>query len=493
MRASPASGLHALPESRGTRRKSILVAGAGGAIGGAVCRELAVDYDVVALVGSRLRAGTAETHPAIEWRACEAFSRRDVEAAMGGCDYVVYLVHTRLATARLDQAACEDMDLLIADNVARAARRHGVRQIVYLGGWIPAGRNGDKLSGRRREVMEALSFYGTPVTTLRAGLVVAPGSSTLRLLASAATRLPFVLVPQWAMTRKQPIAISDLIRGIRYCLGNEATYDRQFEVGGPVALRFPDLLRHAAEVLHKTPAIVAVPVFPRRLYAWYLRLLDRRAHPDLVRRVVEILPHDVIVADNPVQRHIADGATRPREIVEPLVRQHDGRLPANPRDAISERHRSVLRASREVRSIQRVALPPGRNAAWVADHYFDWLSRLVRPFLTCEVDAGGSCRVKVRLPRLLLLELTLLAADSTPDRRLYGITGGFLARGTGAGRARLEFRDVLGGRNTIIAIHDFAPKLPWFFYRATQATIHLAVMRGFQRHMARLASTSSGT
>jgi len=470
-----------LPESLGSRRRSILVAGAGGAIGGAVCQELAADHDVVALVGSKLRAETAEPHPSIEWRACEAFSRRDVEAAMAGCEYIVYLVHTRLATARLDQAACEDMDLLIADNVARAARRHGVRQIVSLGGWIPAPGTGP--SGRGREVTDALSFYGTPVTTLRAGLVVAPGSSTLRLLARVATRLPFVLVPQWAMTRKQPIAVNDLIRGIRYCLGNEATYDRQFDVGGPVALGLPDLLRHVAEVLHRTPAMVTVPFFPRRLYAWYLRLLDREAHPELVRRVVETLPYDVMVEDNPVQRHIAGGATRPREIVEPLVRQLDGRLPANPRDTVRERYQSNLRASREVRSIQRVALPRGRNAAWVADHYFDWLSRLVRPFLACEIDAGGSCRVKVRLPRLLLLELTLQAADSTPDRRLYAITGGFLARGTGSGRARLEFRDVLGGRNTIIAIHDFAPKLPWFFYRATQATIHLAVMRGFQRHM----------
>jgi nucleoside-diphosphate-sugar epimerase len=481
-----------LTESPGTRRKRVLVAGAGGAIGGAVCRELAVDHDVVALVGSGLRAGAAGADPSIEWRACEAFSRRDVEAAIAGCDYIVYLVHTRMATARLDQVACEDMDLLIADNVARAASRHGVRQIVYLGGWIPAGEDGSGLAERRREVMEALSFYGTPVTTLRAGLVVAPGSSTLRLLASAATRLPFVLVPQWAMTRKQPIAVGDLIRGIRYCLGNEATYDQHFEVGGPVTLDFFDLLRHAAEVLQKTPTMVKVPFFPRRLYAGYLRLLDRQAHPELVQRVVESLPHDVIVGDNPVQRHIARGATRPREIVEPLVRQLDGRLPANPRDAVGDQYRSLLRASREVRSIQRVALPRGRNAAWVADHYFDWLSRLIRPLLYCEIDAGGSCRVKARWPRLLLLELTLQASDSTADRRLYGITGGLLARGTGGGRARLEFRDVLGGRNTIIAIHDFAPNLPWLFYRATQATIHLAVMRGFQRHMARLANTSTG-
>jgi hypothetical protein len=56
----------------------------------------------------------------------------------------------------------------------------------------------------------------------------------------------------------------------------------------------------------------------------------------------------------------------------------------------------------------------------------------------------------------------------------------------------MEFRDVRGGRQTIVAIHDFAPQLPWLLYRATQAAIHLVVMQAFQRHMARLASRPAG-
>ena len=45
-----------------TRRARILVAGAGGAIGGAVCRELAADHDMVALceVALGLETGAAE-------------------------------------------------------------------------------------------------------------------------------------------------------------------------------------------------------------------------------------------------------------------------------------------------------------------------------------------------------------------------------------------------------------------------------------------------
>jgi nucleoside-diphosphate-sugar epimerase len=473
------------------QRAKILVAGAGGAIGTAVCRELSADHDVIALVGSDFRIGPAGPEPAIEWRACEAFSRRDVEAAIAGCEYIVYLVHTRMPTARLDQAACEDLDLLIADNVARASSRHGVKQIVYLGGYVPKGSIETSVHKRRTEVMDALSSYGTPVTALRAGLVVAPGSNAVKLLANAATRLPIVLVPKWALTRKQPIAVSDVIRGIRFCLGNQATYGEQLEIGGPVALNYGDLLRQAADVLHRRPVILAVPLFPPRLYEWYLRLLDRRAHQDLVRLAVEQLRHDMDVPDSPLQRFIANGATLPRDLVAREIEQLGGHLPVNPREAFLRRYLSAIRSRRGVRSIQRLALPMGLDATWVAKHYFQWLPRFTWHLVVCEVDEHSSCRVYNRLPRLLLLELTFQPGDSSPDRCMYFITGGLLARGQSEGRPRLEFRDVLNGRNTIVAIHDFAPQLPWVFYRATQAAIHLVVMRAFQRHMAGLASPSA--
>ena len=472
----------------GQPRTRILVAGAGGAIGGAVCRDLARDHDVVALVGSSLRAEVAAPDAAIEWRTCEAFSRRDVENALRGCDYVMYLVHTRVATARLDQVACEDTDLLIADNVARASQRLGVKQIIYLTGPLPSATDGARRPVRANEVRDVLGHYSTPVTTLRAGLIVAPGSGMLQLLGRVATRLPVVLVPQWAVTRRRPIAVTDVIRAMRYCLGNEATLGQEFEIGGPVVLDFSELLTRMARILGGAPRIITVPVFPRRLYERYLRLLDRQAHPDLVRRVIEALCRDTNIDDNPVQRHVAAGALQPQEFLEREIGLLDRTLPANPREASRDRYLAEIRARRSVRSIQRAALPRGHDAAWLADHYFDWLARLIRPFMRCETDQHGTRRIVTRLIRLCLLELTLRQQDSSGDCVVYDITDGWLARGQVGGWPRLEFRDVLGGRHTIIAIHDFTPQLPWFVYRATQATIHLGVMRAFQRHMARMAA-----
>ena len=468
-------------------RPKVLVAGAGGSIGSAVSRELASEYEVIALVGSRERLPETEPGLSLSWRACEPFSRQDVETAVTGCDYLVYLVHTRVPTARMDQAECEDMDLLIADNVARAANLRGVKQIIYLSGLIQEGNVSLKQMERQNEVIETLSFYGTPVTVLRAGLVVAPGSSTLRLLANTATRLPIVLLPQWANKRKQPIALTDVIRAIQFCLANDATRNNEYDIGGPLVLTFREMLQSAAGILQKKQTIFTVPFMPARVYGWYLRFLDRQAHPALIRLAVEYLGHDSVVRSNPVQEFIETDALPPREVIEPYIRQW-AQLPPNPRQPFFTKYIAGLRDKSNVRSIQRIILPPGRNATWVAATYFQWLPRFTRKLVICEVDGAGNCRYYNRFPRLHLLTLSFQQERSSPDRRMYFVTGGLLAKGHEGLIPRLEFRDVLDGRYTIVALHDFKPVLPWGLYFVTQALAHLFVMRNFQKYIAQTAA-----
>jgi len=449
---------------------------------------LAKDYDVVALVGSGARLKVADSSLPFTLRYCEPFSRRDVEAAVEGCDYAVYLVHTRLPTARLVQAECEDMDLLIADNFARAADRNGVKQIVYLGGLVPEGNVSRGILEARNEVIEALAIHGTPVTSLRAGLVVSPGSNALRLLANLATRLPWVLIPRWAVTLKQPIALTDVIRAIQYCLGNQETYGEHYDIGGPVQLTFPEIIKRTGAVLKKNPATIAVPVFPGRLYEWYLRLLSPGTHPALVRLAVENLRFDLVAGDNPVQRFISKGAVLPRHALNPYLEKSGGNLPANPRASSRAEHEAGLRSKSNVRSIQRIVLPKGRNATWVADTFFSLMPRFAWPFVRCRRDPDGSVHVFVRFPPLHLLTLAFQLSHSSPDRRMYFITEGLLSKWHGDPKPRLEFRDVLKGRFTIAAIHDYTPRLPWGLYSATQAVAHLLVMRAFQKYMESMAS-----
>jgi hypothetical protein len=95
--------------------------------------------------------------------------------------------------------------------------------------------------------------------------------------------------------------------------------------------------------------------------------------------------------------------------------------------------------------------------------------------------------VFVNLPRLKLLSLTHIKEQSSPQREVYAITGGLLARPNTERQGRFEFQVLLDGRYIMTAIHDYAPALPWYLYLPTQAFSHLRVMRWYQRRLARLA------
>lgn len=141
------------------------------------------------------------------------------------------------------------------------------------------------------------------------------------------------------------------------------------------------------------------------------------------------------------------------------------------------------------RSVQRLPLPRGRDASWVAAEYARWLPRFMRPFLRVEVDESRTCRFYLRPLRTPLLVLTFAADRSSPDRQLFYVTGGLLSGAPNPkNRPRLEFRSVLDRTVVLSAVHDFNPRLPWLIYRLTQAPVHLLVMNGFARHLARTES-----
>jgi len=255
-------------------------------------------------------------------------------------------------------------------------------------------------------------------------------------------------------------------------------------------MTFRDMLQAAADVLQKKQIIINVPFLPVRLYGWYLRFLDRQAHPALIKLAVEYLGHDSVVRSNPVQKFIEKDAVLPRQVIDPYIRKW-AKLPPNPRQPFFRKYIAGLRSKSNVRSIQRITLPLGRNAAWVVDTYFYWLPRFTGLLVTCEIDDAGNCRYYNRFPRLLLITLSLKQEQSSPDRRLYLIIDGLLAKGHDELTPRFEFRDVLNGRYTIVALHDFLPVLPWGLYFVTQAVMHLVVMRTFQKYIAKMGPDHS--
>ncbi len=473
------------PEVR--EKETIVVAGARGFVGRALLEALADEYRLIGL--SRSDTPPSDSPPGVEWRAADLFRLQELEQALEGADRAIYLVHSMQPSARLVQGSFSDLDLLLADNFARAAAKAGIRQIVYVGGLLPKDSAASPHLRSRAEVAEALGSRGVPVTALRAGLIVGPGGPSLWILLNLVRRLPFMVLPSWTDSRSHPIALVDVVRAVRCCLASPDRFVGAFDVGGATVLTYREMMDTVARVLHRRLWMLQLSLFSPRLSTLWVQVFGS-APATLVAPLVRSLQHDLIAEPNALQAEIADGAMTFEEAVEGAV--DEARLPKEPTSSIrlDPRSRAELKASRRVRSVQRLPLPAGHTAAWAASEYVRFLPGLWGPLIRVRVRENGDAELGILgIPRPMIV-LRRSEERSTEDRLVFDIVDGLLLREGHAGEARFELREVLGGEALLAAIHDYPPALPWRLYQSTQAWAHLAVMNGFARHLARIAESA---
>jgi len=215
--------------------------------------------------------------------------------ALDGVDVAYYLVHS------LDADDFESRDAAAAQAFGATAADAGVRQIVYLGG---LGAEDAHLSAHlrsRREVEELLGAGGVPVTVLRAGIVVGRGGVSWELTRQLVKNLPAMVVPRWAATRTQPIAVDDVIRYLVGVADEPGALGRVFEIGGPETMSYVEMLEVASEVArgHRTP-IVPVPVLTPRLSSYWLALVTD-VDVTTGRNLIDSMGTEVVVTDHSIR------------------------------------------------------------------------------------------------------------------------------------------------------------------------------------------------
>ena len=236
-------------------------------------------------------------------------------AALEGADVAVYLVHS------LDHDDFEERDARAARAFGAAAAGAGVRQIVYLGG---LGDDDGDLSPHlrsRREVESLLGEGGVPVTTLRAAIVVGHGGVSWELTRQLVKNLPAMVVPRWTATRTQPIAVDDVIRYLAGVIDNQDAIGEVFEIGGPEAMTYLDMLTVASQVANgRSIPVAPVPVLTPRLSSYWLALVtdvDVTTGRNLIdsmttevvvrdRRILEVVPGDPLPYREAVRRALAE-------------------------------------------------------------------------------------------------------------------------------------------------------------------------------------------
>tara|TARA_B100000925_G_scaffold285457_1_gene261810 strand:- start:2066 stop:3466 length:1401 start_codon:yes stop_codon:yes gene_type:complete len=460
------------------KKLTIGIAGASGFIGRNLIEYLlqTTDYNIVGFCRDSKGQRWSER---LSWRSCDLYSLLDADAALIDVDVAIYLVHSMIPTAQLSQGNFRDFDLIMADNFSRAARKRGVKKIIYLSGIIPATNNLSNHLASRLEVEKTLQASEIPTTVFRCGLILGPYGSSFEMMVKLVKRLPLMVCPAWTKSECQPVDLIDLVEVISKNLAF-STEAKIVNVVGPESYPYVELLKKTSKVLKRKITFINVPYVSPKLSTLWVSLISR-APISLVRPLVSSLKHNMNDANSvPVDETIVTNTEFEDSLKRSFSYFKKKRL--NKHERI---YRPVLE-SEEVRSVQRFILPSGKDAAWVASEYMTWLPKFLS-FLVFRVKSTDEF-ISFNLFGVRLLVLKFSPDRSSTSRQLFYIAGGVLA--DYSGRGRLEFRESSDKKYIIAAIHEFRPNLPWYIYRYTQAIFHLLVMRAFGRHLWKVNKTS---
>jgi uncharacterized protein YbjT (DUF2867 family) len=399
----------------------------------------------------------------------DLFSISSSVNALQRVDYALYLVHSMQPSTRLNQSNFEDTDLLLADNFSRAAEACKLKHIIYVGGILPKDNlNISKHLKSRFEVEQVLGSRSTPLTAIRAGIIIGPGGSSFRIVQKLVQNLPIMACPEWTKSKNQPVDLRIALKSIEQILGDDKFFNIPIEIGGKEIVTYMDILKITAKEMKRKRWIFSIPFFSLGMSKLWVGLFSG-SNKNFVSPLIESLRHDMTLKTSISLKNLPSFTLK-----ETIKRASDSSIaiPMAPIGLAQTKDKNT------VRSVQRIANPARKTAEWVAQSYPIWLSKIFNRIIEAEEQNN---LLKFKILGLTLLQLEHIKNRSDKNRQLFYITGGYLTKRTN--RGWLEFRSILDDSYIITAIHEFVPRLPWIVYKFTQAKAHLLVMKKFEKYL----------
>lgn len=247
-----------------------------------------------------------------------------LDEALKGVDTAYYLVHLMSGSKNFEKE-----DRQAAVNFAEAAKKVGVKRIIYLGG---LGDDSDpKLSPHlrsRHEVGEILRQSGVETIEFRAGMVVGAGSLSFQLMKSLTDRLPVMICPRWLSTPTQPIAINDVLAYLLAAKDLPVGVSRTFEIGSPDVVTYGGLIREYARQKGLRRLLIFVPVLTPYLSGLWLALVTPATY-EVGRHLIEGLKNPTVVQDNSATKVFAVRPMGVKEAIAQALAKNDATLKLN--------------------------------------------------------------------------------------------------------------------------------------------------------------------
>jgi uncharacterized protein YbjT (DUF2867 family) len=289
------SGIDLSLEIPGTRdNMKILLTGATGYIGKRLVQWLVdLDYEVIVCVRDIKRVFLPESIlEKVSFLEMDFLDPPDFETLPIDIDGAYYLIHSMSQSIK----DFSDLEAKSAENFRDYMNISNVKHVVYLSGIV----NSDELSKHlqsRKNVEDILMGGDYNCSVLRAGIIVGSGSASFEIIRDLTEKMPLMLAPKWALTRSQPIAITNIMAYLSKILFCEDCYNKSYDVGGPDIITYKDMLLQYAEVRGLKRSIIPLPFMTPRISAYWLYFVTAVSYK-LAANLVDSMKIEVIGKKN---------------------------------------------------------------------------------------------------------------------------------------------------------------------------------------------------
>jgi uncharacterized protein YbjT (DUF2867 family) len=274
---------------RDIKHDRVLLTGASGFVG----RHL---YHALQAVGCEVHCASRKPHESLQrypertWVHLDLDDPATLDAALTSCTAAYYLIH-----GMGDGADYEQREAQAATAFADAAKRAGLRRIVYLGGVEPAGTPSRHLRSRLA-TGRLLRQSEVSTVELRAAMIIGRGGSSWEIVRDLAARLPLMVLPKWLRNRSHPVAIVDVVFALLVALALPDEAAGVYDIPGLEQVSHQELLQRVAAYWRIRPVMINVPILTPRLSSYWIRFVTR-ADWHLAKELVAGLTSDLIPAD----------------------------------------------------------------------------------------------------------------------------------------------------------------------------------------------------
>ena len=275
------------------RNERVTVVGASGFIGRYVVKRLAERGAVIAAV-SRHASEARFLRPMGDVGQIEPFNaglddEAGLRAAITGSSVVISSIGILFERGR------QSFQLLHVEGPARLARlaaAAGVKHLVHVSA-LTADIHSDSAYARSKAIGEAEVRAGFPAATiLRPSLVFGPEDDFFNRFAAMARLSPVLPLVGGGATRFQPVYVGDVADAVAAALDRPEAQGATYELGGPAALRFRELMELMLGEIGRRRLLMTLPWGLASPAAFFMEFMPQ---PMLTRDQVKLLRKDAVV------------------------------------------------------------------------------------------------------------------------------------------------------------------------------------------------------